>query len=82
MRWSLGIMLFALSCASASTTASDAGTDLSAGVCDQKDLYAACSTQCGMSICIVGSASCSPANEWVCDCSRVTPCGPDMRVSD
>lgn len=75
-------MLFALSCASASSTPSDGGVDLSAGVCDPKDLFAACSAQCAMPICVVQSATCSPANEWVCDCSRTGPCGPDMRVSD
>jgi len=83
MRWALAIMLFALSCASASTTATDAGADLSAsGVCDAKDLFSACSAQCGMPICVVETATCSAANQWVCDCSHTGPCGPDMRVSD
>jgi hypothetical protein len=83
MRWLLGIMLFALSCASASTTPMDAGPDLFAGgTCNPQTLFSSCSAQCGMPICVVQSATCSAANEWVCDCSKTGPCGPDMRLSD
>ena len=83
MRWLVPILLFAAACASPSTSAMDAGPDLTAsGSCDAKTLFTDCSTQCGMSVCIVGSATCSPSNQWMCDCSRVTPCGADMRHAD
>ena len=83
MRWLLAIVLLMTASASASQEPMDAGADLTAsGQCDSRTLFNDCSAQCGMSVCIVGNATCSATNQWMCDCSRVTPCGADMRKSD
>ena len=67
-------------CASASQQPADASVDLTAGKCDPRDVFAACSDQCHMAICIVASASCM-GTQWVCDCSQTSPCR-DMRAAD
>jgi hypothetical protein len=82
VRWLLAILLFATACASATQAPMDAGVDLTMGQCDGRALFAACSDQCHMPICIVASATCSATGQWICDCAQTGPCGADMRVSD
>jgi len=67
-------------CASATQGAADAGVDLSVGKCDPKQIFAACSDQCHMPICIVATASCM-GTQWICDCTQTGPCH-DMRAAD
>ena len=75
MRWLAGIALTLLIGCAQSQEAADAGSepDMSAGHCDAQQLFAMCSAQCGMKVCIVAAASCQ-GTDWVCDCSKVGPC--------
>jgi hypothetical protein len=43
-------------------------------------VFAACSDQCHMPICIVASATCM-GTQWVCDCNQTGPCH-DMAAVD
>lgn len=75
MRW-VGALLLSLvvGCATSQPPA-DAGSDpdLSVGHCDSQMLFASCSAQCGLQVCIVAAARCE-GTSWICDCSKVGPC--------
>jgi hypothetical protein len=75
MRWLSGIALSLLvGCATSQPPADLASDqDLSVGHCDPQMLFAACSDQCHMQVCIVAAASCE-GTQWICDCSKVGPC--------
>jgi len=82
MRWvAAAALAFLAGCASATDASMDASVDLTAGNCDPKAVFAACSAQCNMPICIVASATCM-GSDWVCDCAKTGPCGADMRRAD
>ncbi len=84
MRWICAIAVsFLVACASSQPPMDGgAGTDLTAGHCDPQGLFAACSDQCHMAICIVATATCS-GTQWICDCSQTGPCrSTDMAGSD
>jgi hypothetical protein len=72
--------LLLTACASANQAPADASVDLTVGKCDPKDVFAACSDQCHMPICIVASATCM-GTQWVCDCNQTGPCH-DMAAVD
>ena len=83
MRWLVvAVLATAVGCASASSTAQDAGVDLTVGHCDQAMLFSSCSDQCHEPVCVVSTATCAVSGDWVCDCTQVQACGADMRVSD
>jgi hypothetical protein len=82
VRTALLIMTVALAACASSAPPMDAGVDLTTGQCDPRAVYADCSAQCQMPICIVASATCSASSHWICDCARTQACGADMRVSD
>jgi hypothetical protein len=75
MRWVGGFLLsLVVGCASSQPAADGGdGPDLSVGHCDAQMLFAACSTQCHMQVCIVAAAMCE-GTDWICDCSKVGPC--------
>jgi hypothetical protein len=82
-RWGKALLLSTLlmaACASANQQPEDASVDLTAGKCDPKDVFAACSDQCHMPICIVATAMCM-GTQWICDCSQTGPCR-DMAAAD
>lgn len=82
MRWVAALALaFVAGCAAASEAPADAGVDLTTSNCDHSMLFAACSDQCHMPVCIVASATCV-GTQWVCDCAQTGPCGADMRHAD
>lgn len=68
-------------CASASSTAEDAGVDMTVGHCDSATLFSSCSDQCHEAVCVVSTVMCA-GTDWVCDCTQVQPCGADMRQAD
>jgi hypothetical protein len=80
MRWLVVVALLG-ACASASSSAEDAGVDLTVGHCDPATLFPSCADQCHEPVCVVSAAMCS-GSDWVCDCTMVQPCGPDMRLAD
>jgi hypothetical protein len=75
MRWVCGIALSLLVACATSQPPGDAGVDvdLTVGHCDPTQLFAMCSAQCHMPICIVASATCS-GTQWICDCNKTGPC--------
>jgi hypothetical protein len=79
---SIALVFVALfsACAAATQAPADAGVDLTVGKCDPRDIFAACSDQCHMSICIVAQATCM-GTQWICDCAQTGPCR-DMRSAD
>lgn len=82
MRWvAAAALAFVVGCASANQAPADASVDLTAGNCDRATLFAACSAQCKMPVCIVATAMCV-GTDWVCDCAQTGPCGADMRSAD
>lgn len=82
MRWiAVAALAFVAGCASATEAPMDASVDLTMGKCDPRTLFAACSAQCNMPICIVQSATCM-GSDWVCDCAKTGPCGADMSHAD
>ena len=74
-------LAFLVGCAAATNAPMDASVDLTSGSCDPKTLFATCSAQCNMPVCIVASAMCVGTN-YVCDCAQTGPCGADMRQAD
>ena len=81
-RWLAALALaFAAGCASATQVPMDAGVDLTAGKCDPGGLFAACTEQCHVPVCVVGAATCM-GTAWACDCGTITACGADMRQAD
>jgi hypothetical protein len=72
MRRLIVLLVFVAGCAS-STNASDAGPDLNVATCDRKQLFSACSQQCGFHVCGIGGAECD-GGQWKCDCSQAVAC--------
>jgi hypothetical protein len=82
VRGILAMLVLCLAACASSQPPMDGGVDLTAGQCDPRMIFADCSAQCQMPICIVATADCSPAGQWICNCAQTTPCGADMRVQD
>jgi hypothetical protein len=76
MGWAraFALSLLVAGCATSQPPA-DAGMDpdLSIGHCDPQQLFATCSDQCHMKVCIVAAASCE-GTQWICDCAKTGPC--------
>ena len=75
MRWVCGIALSLLFGCAMSQPPADLSNeqDLSVGNCDAQQLFAACSDQCHLQVCIVAAAMCE-GTQWICDCTKVGPC--------